>query len=130
MFLLWQKCGAIQSRSNATVADSGTTFVRLLSDPMWGDGGNVVWCPAGRAPYAGGDHFAWSSRWSAQSLFASPSERHTKSNTCREVTAVRAGRFFGADAVFLMLGLNLGHHCYGHYTHHGTRGAAAQFTQH
>jgi membrane-bound serine protease (ClpP class) len=58
---------------------------------------------ARRARYAGGDHFvvgdrfAWSSRWSARDLFASPSERRAKLNTHHEVSfsiSARAGRFF------------------------------------
>jgi len=102
---------------------------------MWGVGGTLYGVlPTAR--YARGDYFvvcdrfAWSSCWSARILVASSSERHAKPNTHHEVVAARAGRFFYAFAVFLMLGLNIGHHCYGHYTHHGTRGAAAQFTQH
>jgi len=54
--------------------------------------------PRLKAPCAGGDHFvvcdrfAQSSRRSARTFFASPSEHHAKRYTSHEVTAARAGR--------------------------------------
>jgi hypothetical protein len=60
-------------------------------------------CPPGRGACAAGGHFvewdrfAWLSRCSSQASFASPSERHTKSNTHHEVVAARVGRISSSE---------------------------------
>ena len=71
----------------------GRTFVKfrlsdyrsfVLPDGPAARGATTSWCVIASRCF---------SRWSTQTLFASPSERHAKPDTHHEVVAARVGRF-------------------------------------